>query len=57
MRYFIGRGLQLAAILTVLFILYLGMTEQIRPGRELMLLAGPAGMFAIGWMLAGGAQK
>lgn len=57
MRYFIGRGLQLAAILTVLFILYLGMSEQIRPGRELMLLAGPAGMFAIGWMLAGGAQK
>ena len=57
MRYYIGRGLQLAAIFTVLFILYLGMSEQIRPGKELMLLAGPGGMFFIGWLLAGGAKK
>lgn len=54
MRYWIGRGFMLAGILTSMFALYLGMREQIRPGRELMILVGSMSLFMIGWIVSGG---
>ena len=57
MRYWIGRGFMLAGILTSMFALYLGMSNTIRPGRELMILVGSMSFFMIGWIVAGGGKK
>lgn len=53
MRFYIGRGLQLSALVSGMSALLLGYSESIRPGKELMIAAGSACLFFIGWYVSG----
>jgi hypothetical protein len=53
MRYYIGRGLMLSALISGMYALVLGYSDAVRPGKEMMIAAGSACLFFIGWFISG----
>ena len=49
MRFYIGRGLMLSAMISCVGALFL----DVRPGKELMIATGSACLFFIGWFISG----